>query len=339
MSATKTPPVLRTTATDWLRALTVPIALALAAICTVGATWLGPFELFLVGQYAVLVAVTASLVVLMGGAGLLSLSSAAFLAVGAYGTIVLVEDHGVPYPLAVLGAALISGAAGWVLGLVSLRLSGFYLAIVTLGFVQVLLIALRKGGELTGGGYGRMAPPTSIPGYGDLITDDFCLAAVFCAVVVVVCATSLMRSRPGRTWLALRDDEAAARMQGINVGAMKMRAFALSSLVIGFMGGVYAFILGSASPPSFTVDVSIFHIALVVVGGLTGRVSGAILAPILLFLVPEWFDAFGEYRDLFYAGLLLATLVFLPRGLSGLLEKLVDLPAVVRIKKKGSADG
>ncbi|MGW3606331.1 branched-chain amino acid ABC transporter permease [Micromonospora sp. NPDC005161] len=316
--------------TAW-RPYVVPLALLLASAGALLANQLDSYNLYLVGQYAILVAVSAALVVLMGGAGLLSLSSAAFLAVGAYGAVIAVTRLSLPFVLAVPLAAAVGGAVGWLLGLVSLRLSGFHLAIVTLGFLQVLLIVLKQGGELTGGGYGLTSPPAGLPGISYLLPDYYSIIAVFVAVVVVVGGAVLMRSRPGRAWLALRDNEAAARMQGINVSAMKLKAFALSSAVISFVGGIYAFILGSTSPASFTVDVSIFHIALVVVGGLTGRISGAVLAPILLFLVPEWFNGLGEYRDLFYAALLLTTLVFLPQGLSGLVSR---LPVIERRKQR-----
>lgn len=299
----------------------IPSTLVLASAVTLLASLFRPYDLFLVGQTSLLIIVTAALVLLMGGAGLLSLSSAAFLGIGAYATVILVERVHVPFLITIPLVAVIGGLTGWLLGLASLRLSGFQLAIVTLGFLQIFLIFLKQGGDFTGGGSGLVSPLISMPGIGSLTPEFFALLAVFAAVLAVACATSLMRSRAGRSWLALRDREPAARSQGIDVNRMKLRAFAYSSAIISAAGAIYAFLLGSTNPASFSVEVSIFHIALVVVGGLTGRLTGAVLAPLLLFLLPEWFSALGEYRDLFYASLLLATLAFLPNGLSGALPR------------------
>lgn len=304
----------------------VPVTLALATLITLLASFVQPYNLFLLGQAAVLIVVTAALVMLTGGAGLLSLASAAFLGIGAYGTVILVESLHIPFLLTIPIVAVIGGLAGYLLGLASLRLSGFQLAIVTLGFLQVFIIFLRQGGEFTGGGSGLVTPNVSLPIVGPLTPDFFALLAVFTAVVTVMGASSLMRSRTGRSWLALRDKELAARIQGINVNAMKLRAFAYSSAIISVAGAIYAFLLGSTNPASFSVDASIFYIALVVVGGLTGRLAGAVIAPILLFLLPEWVTILGEYRDLFYASLLLGTLAFFPTGISGALPKSLPFP-------------
>lgn len=325
---------------DQLQRFFVPATLALAAVITLLASLAGEYNLFLIGQVAVLITVTAALVLLMGGAGLLSLASAAFLGVGAYGAIMLVERLHVPFLLTLPIIAVGGGLIGWLLGLASLRLTGFHLAIVTLGFLQIFLIFLRQGGEFTGAGFGLVAPITSLPVFGDLTPDFFALVAVFTAVVTVMAAASLMQSRVGRSWLALRDKELAARIQGIDVNAMKLRAFAFSSAIISFAGGIYGFLLGSTTPASFTVDASIFHIALVVVGGLTGRLAGAVISPLILFLIPELFTVLGEYRDLFYASLLLATLAFMPNGISGALPRkgVTALPSAL-LRRRHSEQG
>jgi len=319
----------------WIKRFIVPVTLGVAIVLTFSASLLPRFDLFLAGQLALLIIVTAALVLLMGGAGLLSLSSAAFLGVGAYGSIILVERLQIPLLIALPAIAVVGGLVGWLLGLVSLRLSGFYLAIVTLGFIMILLIVMKQGGELTGSGYGLIAPTITLPVLGDLNAQSFALIAVFLSVLAVSGAATLMRSRFGRSWLALRDNEPAALMQGINVRGAKLRAFALSSAVISGAGGVFAFLLGSANPGSFTTGVSIFHIALVVVGGLTGGLVGAVVAPIVLFLLPEIFD-FGEYRDLFYAGLLLAVLVFVPSGISGAFTTVTKRLRLARRRSEGA---
>lgn len=300
--------------------LVLPLALLLAAL----ASMLPPFRLFLVGQLAVVIMVSAASTVLMGAAGLLSLSSAASMALGAYGTLILAGMFDVPFPLAAILAVIFGGVIGGVLGLVALRLSGFHLAIITLGFLQVLLVVLKRGGSVTGGGYGLVVPTLHLDGLGSLTASHFAVAAVFVMVFVVAACSAAVNSRIGRAWLALRDNEPAARMQGMNVSRLKIVAFAFCSALISLAGVFHALLLGIANPSAYVVDVSIFHITLVVVGGMTGSLVGAVVAPVILYFLPEIFHALGEWRDFFYASILMLTLVFMPRGIGPTLTDAVD---------------
>ena len=298
---------------------TVAFALALAA----AASLLPSFRLFLVGQLGVVIMVTAAMTVLMGASGLLSLASAATMATGAYGTLILAGAFHVPFPLAAMLAVLAGGLTGLGLGLVALRLSGFHLAIITLGFLQLVLVLLKRGGQLTGGGYGLVVPPLALPGLGKLATEHMALASIVLAVLTVAACTSLVHSRMGRAWLALRDNEAAAMMQGIDIRRMKVVAFVFTSVVISVAGIMHILLLGVANPSSYVVDVSVFHITLVVVGGTTGSMSGAVIAPVILYLLPELFGFLGEWRDFFYATILLLTLLFMPRGIGPTLSDML----------------
>jgi branched-chain amino acid transport system permease protein len=291
--------------------LTLLLAVALAA----AAALLPSFRLFLVGQLSVIIMVTAAMTLLMGAAGLLSLASAATMATGAYGTLILALTFHVPFPLAAIFAVAAGALTGLGLGLVALRLSGFHLAIITLGFLQLVLVLLKRGGALTGGGYGLVVPPLDLPGLGKLSTGHFAVASIVCAVLTVAACTSLVHSRVGRAWLALRDNEAAAMMQGIDIRSLKVLAFVFTSVVISIAGILHILLLGVANPNSYVVDTSIFHITLVVVGGTTGSMSGAVAAPVILYLLPEMFGFLGEWRDFFYACTLLLTLLFMPRGM------------------------
>lgn len=288
-----------------------PLALALAAL----AWTLPPFRLFLVGQLAVVIMISAASTVLMGAAGLLSLSSAASMALGAYGVLILAGKFDIPFPLAAVLAVVIGAGIGGIIGLVALRLTGFHLAIITLGFLQVLLAILKRGGDLTGGGYGLVAPSLNLQGLGTISASHVAVLAVFTAVFVVAACSAAVNSRIGRAWLALRDNEHAARMQAMDVSRLKVVAFAFCSGLISLAGVFHMLLLGVANPSAYLVDVSIFHITLVVVGGMTGSMVGAVIAPVILYFLPEIFHALGEYRDFFYASVLLLTLVFMPRGI------------------------
>ena len=295
--------------------------LALAAAAVV--SFLPSYRLFLVGQLAVVIIVTVALTVLMGAAGLLALSSAAFMAVGAYGAVIAIATLHLPLWLAVPLVVVIGGVCGGILGFVTLRMSGFYLAIATLGLLQVLLVGLKHGGTLTGGGYGLVVPPLSLPMLSDISTERIACFAVLMMVLIVGGSVNIMRSRIGRAWLAVRDNEPAAQMQGINVSQMKIMAFVFSSAVISLAGALHGFLLGVTNPNAYLVNLSIFHITLVVVGGMTGSMIGAVISPVVLFFLPEVFSALGEWRDFFYGSILLLTLVFMPLGISSKLQPML----------------
>jgi branched-chain amino acid transport system permease protein len=307
----------------------LPTAIILAAL----STFIAPFRLFLVGQLSVVIIVTAAMTLLMGAAGLLSLASAASMAIGAYGVLLLASNFDLPFVLAAVLTVVFGGLLGGILGLVALRLSGFHLAIVTLGFLQLLLVLLKQGGELTGGGYGLVVPTFRVEGWGPVTTTQIAVLCVFIMVVVVACCVGAIRSRVGRAWLALRDNEPAAQMQGIDVRRMKVVAFAFSSALISLAGVLHVLLLGVANPSAYLVHLSIFHITLVVVGGTTGTMTGAVVAPIILYFLPELFSALGEWRDFFYAAILLLTLVLLPEGMGPWLDRF----AKRLLRRKGGA--
>lgn len=307
----------------WFRKNSVILLFLFGLGLALVASFLPSYRLFLVGQLAIVIIVTVALTVLMGAAGLLALSSAAFMAVGAYGAVIGVATLHLPVYVAVPLVVVFGGVCGGILGFITLRMSGFYLAIATLGLLQVLLVGLKHGGTLTGGGYGLVVPVLLLPFLPEITAERIASFSVLLAVLVVGGSFNIMRSRIGRAWLAVRDNEPAAKMQGINIPQMKMMAFIYSSAVISLAGAMHAFLLGVTNPNAYTVNVSIFHITLVVVGGMTGSLAGAVIAPIILFFLPELFSALGEWRDFFYGTILLLTLVFMPMGISSKIHPLM----------------
>jgi branched-chain amino acid transport system permease protein len=302
---------------------TVASTLVLALVLAVLSAFLPSYRLFLVGQLAVVIMVTVALTVLMGGAGLLALSSAAFMAFGAYGAVIAVINLQLPLLVAIPLVVICGGLLGGILGFVTLRMSGFYLAIATLGLLQVLLVGLKRGGTLTGGGYGLVVPPLSVPFLPPLTPEHWAVVSVALMVLIIGGSINLMRSRIGRAWLAGRDNEPAAQMQGISVSHMKILAFVFSSAVISLAGVLHGFLLGVTNPNAYLVNLSIFHITLVVVGGMTGSLAGAVVSPVILYFLPEIFSALGEWRDFFYGTVLLLTLVFMPMGIASKLAPLL----------------
>jgi branched-chain amino acid transport system permease protein len=288
-----------------------------AFAAAVAVVFIGPYVQFLLAQLSILVIAVVSLNLLSNVAGMLSLASAAFMGLGGYGVLILLTLAGIPLivsaPLTVAAGWLV----GWGMGLVAIRLSGISLAIVTFGFIQIFQVFAKQGGILSGDGYGLIAPALEIPGFGPVSPAVLAAACVFFAIVVAVLTTTLTRSRIGRAWYAMKEHPVTAEMQGINLLTMRAQAFATAGAMASFAGILQALLLGITNPNLYTVDVSISHLAMMVVGGSSGSVAGAILGPAVLFFVPEYFDL-GAYREILYGLALLVTLAVAPEGLAGL---------------------
>ena len=294
----------------------VPSGIAVALVLTACLGLLDEYPRFLLAQLAVLVIAVVSLNLLNGVAGMLSLASAAFMGVGGYGVLILLGTAGIPLaagiPLTLAGGWL----AGWVMGVIAVRVSGLSLAIVTFGFVELFQVFAREGGDLAGDGFGLIVPPILVPGAGPLTRNAVAYGCVFTAAVVVVLTLALTHSRIGRAWYAIKDHPVAAEMQGINLASMRAQAFATAGMMATLAGILQALLLGITNPNLYTIQNSIGHIAMMIVGGAAGSVAGSVLGPALLFLLPEVFD-FGQYREVLYGAALLVTLVLAPRGLAG----------------------
>jgi len=279
---------------------------------------LPPYDQYVVGRIAVLIVVTLGLNLLVGVAGLLSLASAAFMGVGAYAVIIFVTALKLPLAVAVPLAVLVAWIAGWILGTVSLRLSGFYLALVTLGFLLSFQVVLRRGGTLTGAGYGLVAPVPDLFGI-QLTSQEWSAIALFVAGATAILVHSLTRSRIGRAWLTMKFNETAAELCGIDLARSKTSAFAASAALAALGGCLYAYLVGAISPEAFGIPTTVEHLSYIVVGGM-GSVLGSVLGPTFLELAPELLRSLGESRALFFGVTLLLILVVAPRGLAGLTQ-------------------
>lgn len=266
----------------------------------------------------IVVAVGVNLV--MGVAGLFSVASPAFLGLGATSVAILLI-HSVPLLPSVLAAVLLGCAIGWLVGLVALRLSGIYFAIITLAFLNVFLAVINWAGPLTGGGYGLVVPIQFLPLVGPLTADEVAVTAVMCAAIVAVLTHFAIHSRVGRAWVAIKNNRAAAELQGINVARTQTQAFALGNTLVTFAGVLQALLWGLTNPNSYSIDVAVAHLSYVVVGGVTPSIIGPIVGPILLFALPQFVHQLGSWLDVFYAGFMLMILLLAPRGIVGAIEQ------------------
>lgn len=293
----------------------------LVAMAVAGVSLVDPYARFLCGQLGIAVIAVASLNLLANVAGMLSLASAAFMGLGGYGVLILLTIAGLPLILSVPLTVMAGWALGWLIGLVAVRLSGISLAIVTFGFIQVFQVFAKQGGAFSGDGYGLITPPMTLAGR-PITPDLVATGCVLAAGIVVVLTMALTKSRIGRAWFAIKENPVAAQMQGVNLLTMRAHAFATTGAMASLAGALQAILLGITNPNLYTVDVSISHLAMMVVGGSSGAVAGAVLGPAALFFLPEYFDL-GSYREVFYGAALLATLALAPRGLAGAWDHLV----------------
>jgi ABC-type branched-subunit amino acid transport system permease subunit/ABC-type branched-subunit amino acid transport system ATPase component len=280
---------------------------------------LSPYERYIVARISVLIIVTASLNLLMGNAGLLSLASAAFMGIGAYTLVILMLHTTLPFPLLAVAAVALAWTLGWLMGLISLRLSGFYLALVTFGSLIAFQTLLIQGSDqLTGAGYGLVTPIPTLFGHV-LNSDAWVAAAVFSAAGVVVLVKSLSDTQVGRAWKAMRANEISAEQNGMDITRLKTSAFALTAAMAAFAGVLYAFLQGAVSPEQFDLAATIQQLTYVVVGGV-GSVAGSVIGPIVIELIPEVMRPVGQQRELVFGVVLLVMLVVAPRGLAGVVR-------------------
>jgi branched-chain amino acid transport system permease protein len=285
---------------------------------------LNPYLFRIVMLCGINVILAVSLNLINGFAGQFSIGHAGFMAVGGYAAAMLslsvgsgwvdsLGAAGVPAFLAqgaaLFAAVLLGGSlaaiAGYVVGLPSLRLRGDYLAIVTLGFGEIIRVVLTNV-EAVGGARGL----PGIPGWTNF------LAVGLVAWAVVGLSHNLASSSHGRALFAIRDDEVAASAVGIDVAAYKVMAFMIGAFFAGAAGGLQAHYDSYLNPNSFTFIRSIEIMVMVVLGG-TGSVSGAVVAAVVLTVLPEVLRPVKDYRMVVYALLLIVLMIVRPEGLFG----------------------
>ena len=288
--------------------------------------------------------------IVVGLAGLLDLGYVAFYAVGAYAYALLSTQHGMGFWAVLPLAGMFAATFGVLLGFPVLRLRGDYLAIVTLGFGEIIRLVILNWTDLTNGpaGIGSIPGPTlfgavfaeTAPAGRQTVSEmlgipfDGIHRLIFLYYIILVLAlitnlfTQRMRRLPvGRAWEALREDETACKALGINPTNTKLTAFAVGAMFAGFAGSFFAAKQRFISPESFTFIESAIILAIVVLGGMGSQI-GVVLAAILLIGMPEWFRELGNYRMLAFGLAMVLIMVYRPRGLIGHREPSIRLHPV-----------
>lgn len=265
------------------------LRLVLMAVGVLALPWLvDNYWLGIVNTIGIAVIGAVGLNILVGFTGQISLGQGGFLAVGAFTSALLAQRAGLPVPLAMLAAVLVTAAVGAFFGLPALRLKGLYLAIATIASQEIIVFVIRRWGWLTGGQgfldvdrltlFGWRVPRTSFE-----FTWYWIIAGL--AVVAVVTARNLFRTTLGRSFMAVRDQDIAASAIGVDLTRTKLVAFAVSSGYVGLAGALTAHYTETVTWERFTIDVSIQFLAMIIVGGL-GSVAGAVYGAAFIMLLP-----------------------------------------------------
>ena len=289
--------------------LVLVLALYILLSVLISANIINPYYSGILTMVCINVILAVSLNLATGFLGQLVLGHAGFMSVGEYSAALFTMYSGLPtvvsFPLALLVGGIVAAAFGVIIGVPALRLKGDYLAILTLGFgeiIRVLILAM----PFTGGAAGLSGIPLLTT-----FTYVFIIAIITVAVIF-----AFIHSRHGRAVIAIREDEIAAEAAGIHTTYYKLLAFVLAAFFAGIAGGLYAHHIGVLDPSKFDFNYSVEILIMVVLGGM-GSITGSIVAAIVLTLLPELLRGFSEYRMLIYSVILICVMLFKPSGLLG----------------------
>jgi len=304
------------------------------------------YYIYLVNIILVHVILAVGLNILVGFTGQISLGHAGFFAIGAYATALLITHLHLPFFIALILAGLTAAFFGFIIGLPALRLEGPYLAIATLGFGLSIMHVIGTW-DIFGGRMGIHTPPLDlgIPevGISFVLKSDVSIyyLILVITIIMVIGARNLMKTRVGRAFVAIRDDDIAAEVMGVNLTIYKTMSFAVSAFYAGIAGGLFGFVLSFFDPFAFNLILSIIFLVMVVVGGL-GSVLGAIMGATLItylqydllknigempylgdFLVSvsrKWFTVIGleNFGSIALGMIMLGIVIFEPLGMFGI---------------------
>ena len=275
-------------------------------------------------SFVLITAISAmGLNIVTGFTGLFSFGQAGFAAVGAYTGVILVRHFSwLPFPVVLVLVCVVTAAAGVLIGLPCLKLSGFYLAMATLAFAEGITELIDYFKSFTGGTEGLRV---MAPRIGGLVLDSekklfFLIAAlaVFCLFITV----NLTKMKIGRAWISIREDEVAAAVMGVNVRGYKLASFALGSMFGGLGGILYAYLLGYIRADFFSIGMALNFFVILLVGGI-GNVFGPLLGSIFIVLLPQVLGkTFSQNLGLIYGVVLVVFIMLLPNGLIGVVERI-----------------
>lgn len=297
-------------------ALGVLLILAIAAPLAFGS-----YHHYLASLCLINIIIAIGLNLLTGNAGQISICHSSFMAIGAYGTTYLVSKVGLSFWVALPMGGIIAAMFGLALGFPALRLRGFYLAVVTLGFLEMSQLLITELPSITGGVRGMPASRPALFGY--TLASDLSFYYVILAITLLAiwCAYSIINSPTGRAFDAIRNSESVAQTLAMPLSRVKLIAFMLAAFFAGIGGGLFASLVGFIDPLEFGLWTSVRYIIIIVVGGL-GSIVGSVVGAVALTVLPELLRDFKEYNELVFGVLLLAFLILIPHGLVSVVPRI-----------------
>ena len=277
------------------------------------------YMLFLLCMFGIYIIVNTGFDLAFGYSGQISLGQAGFYAIGAYATAFM-SFAGVPVVLSLFLSAGISALVGFVLAKPCVKLVHHFLAIVTIGFGEIVRLVVLNGGAITGGPDGLIGIPAlslfgmELRDYGKYFY--FVLAMVLLFVLI---KSRIVNSRVGRALVAIRDNPEASEAFGLKLSRYKSRAFTLSAFYAGFGGALYAHLVRFISPESFSAEQSNMFLVMILIGGM-GTLLGPILGSGIIITVTEFLQRFGNYQMLLYGLMIIFVLFVMPNGIAGTLR-------------------
>lgn len=262
--------------------------------------------LYVLTQVCITLVSVCGIYILTGLTGMFSLGSAAFMAIGAYVSGLLVLKAGLNMYAAFAAAIIFSVGIGYVIGFPIVRLRRDYISLVTLGFGESIAQLILLLSQFTGGAFGLIGVPRRVDVWFTLIS----------AVIVIAITAFFKTSKFGRQCIAVKSDELAAQAMGINAARVKMTAFLMSCALTSFAGCLYAFYVGYVGPTDFGWKKSADWVIMVFFGGVNS-LTGSIFGGAFLTFLPQYMQALNKYRYIVYAVLVLIILNFKPNGVFG----------------------
>lgn len=283
------------------------------------------FPFIMTSSYVLRIAITVlmfimlslSLNLLLGHLGLMSMGHAAFWGIGAYTAAILSTRYGISSVGTFLAAMVVAGIFGMLLGLPVLKLKGYYLTVVTLGFCEIIRLIELNSMKLTKGPLGISGiPPLNFFGIVFKSSRSVYFVALVLVVLTVIVIYRIVNSRIGLAIMSIRDDDIAAASIGVNVFVYKVMVFIISGMIAGLAGAFYAHYISYIDPSGFTTGQSMELVILAIFGGL-GSIPGAIIGAAVLTILPETMRALMEYRSFIYGIVIVIMMMVKPDGILG----------------------
>lgn len=292
-------------------ALLVLVCLAvLAAVPLFGSGYI----VYIANLLLVFVVLCLGLHIVIGETGQFALAHAAFYGIGIYTAALVGNIYALPFPLPIVAGGLVAGVIGIVLGAAALRMRDIYLALATFAFGEAMQWVFLNWTVVTGGPNGLSISPATFFGIAIVNDKDAYPFVAVLAVLMVAATLVISRSRLGRSFRAVRDSEIAAMAMGVPVRRTKVTAFALSAVLAGVAGGMFATFSTFIHPDSLGFQTTILVLTMIVVGGL-GSIFGAVSGAIFFGLVSELLRQAPQFQEIIYGLILMVFMMYAPRGL------------------------